>query len=71
MQEGLVLVSGILECSVLSEKARSTDAQREVRKVICVTKKENKFFLLKNCQTNQKAEMVSNRLTGFCDPGKL
>lgn len=55
----------------LKRKARSTDAQREVRKVICVTKKENKIFVLKNCQTNQKVEVVSDRLTGFCDLGKL
>ena len=54
----------------LQRRARSTDVQKEVSKVICVTLKK-KNILLKDCWANQKGEVTSNRLAGLCGLGKF
>ena len=50
---------------------RSTDTQRDVRKIICVIYKKKKNILLRNCWVHQKAEIASDRFAGFPGLGKF
>ena len=56
--------------SFAQKTARSTDAHREVSKVIWVTLKK-KDVLLRDCWASKKAKVVSNRLAGLCGLGEF
>ena len=50
---------------LLQGRARSTEAQREISKIICVALGK-KNILLKDCWVNQKAKAILNTLAGLC-----